>query len=240
MIDYHCHLLPNLDDGSRTIVESLLMAKKLANSGFTTVYCTPHHIPGLYDTTFAQVEAGVSRLRHLLAKEAIPLQLKTGMEYYVDEFFSEIITQAQPLEGTDLLLFEIPPACPSSRLILESIRCIKKHGFRPLLAHPERCFYPAAPTSRGLFRRRTREVTIDQLLTGADDNPVSLQDLVDSDCLLQGNIGSFSRAYGKSVQVNATRIANQGQYYCFGTDGHRIEQIDKVLQGLDAVNRLSV
>ncbi len=232
MVDYHCHLLPDLDDGSRSLYESVFMAKQLVAAGFCTVYCTPHLIHGFYETKVEQVDQSVAQLQTMLDKEGVCLRLKTGMEYYVDEYLDTYLETAVPLEGTDLLLFEIPPACQSAAVILDSIRLIKNRGFRPLLAHPERCINPPPGWSPGLFRRKIHHLGADQMLVAnLQDSPVTLADLIDCGCRLQGNIGSFAGVYGKPIRQYASVIANQGLYHCYGSDGHRINQLVQVLQG---------
>jgi protein-tyrosine phosphatase len=49
MIDFHCHILPGLDDGPKTIEEYIDMAEALQNAGFTAVYCTPQLIKVAYE-----------------------------------------------------------------------------------------------------------------------------------------------------------------------------------------------
>jgi protein-tyrosine phosphatase len=41
-IDYHCHILPGIDDGAVDLQDSIMLAKALKNWGFERVYCTPH------------------------------------------------------------------------------------------------------------------------------------------------------------------------------------------------------
>ena len=51
MIDFHCHILPGLDDGPAHIDESVAMAAALRDAGFRTIYCTPHLIKGCFERT---------------------------------------------------------------------------------------------------------------------------------------------------------------------------------------------
>ncbi|HHE07923.1 MAG TPA: phosphoesterase, partial [Chlorobaculum parvum] len=73
MTDYHCHLLPNIDDGPTTIDESIEMAKLLVNAGYDTVYCTPHLIKGLYEADNKTVKTAVNDLQNALNQEKIAL-----------------------------------------------------------------------------------------------------------------------------------------------------------------------
>ena len=92
MIDYHCHILPGIDDGCADLDESLELAQVLTTAGFTEVYCTPHCIHGVYNNTPSAVRAAVEQLQEQLTREGIPLRLSPGMEYYLDEYFSQKLT----------------------------------------------------------------------------------------------------------------------------------------------------
>src|SRR5665647_989200 len=86
MIDWHCHILPGLDDGPADIEKSLAMARLLAARGFATVYCTPHLIRGCYDATNDEVRRSLKELQQAITANGIPLALLAGREYYLDEF----------------------------------------------------------------------------------------------------------------------------------------------------------
>ncbi|MDN6641234.1 MAG: tyrosine protein phosphatase, partial [Tetragenococcus sp.] len=55
MIDLHCHILPNVDDGAGNMETSLAMAKEAVAQGITHILCTPHHNNGRYDNSKATV-----------------------------------------------------------------------------------------------------------------------------------------------------------------------------------------
>lgn len=44
MIDIHCHIIPNVDDGSNSVEETFKMLEEAKCNGFTDIICTPHHI----------------------------------------------------------------------------------------------------------------------------------------------------------------------------------------------------
>ena len=49
VIDLHCHLLPGIDDGPKTLETTLEMARIAVADGIETIFCTPHIYPGLYE-----------------------------------------------------------------------------------------------------------------------------------------------------------------------------------------------
>ena len=85
MIDYHCHLLPGIDDGPENIGESVAMAAALYKAGFKTIYCTPHAMKGYYDADNKQVLSALSNLRKRLNEENIKLEILSGRETRSDQ-----------------------------------------------------------------------------------------------------------------------------------------------------------
>ena len=137
MIDYHCHLLPALDDGPATLDEALLMARALADFGFREVHCTPHCLSGQFEFSPVEVRAAVTRLQAELDRAAIPLRLHPGMEYCLDAGFERFAANLLPLGESRLVLCEAPPrALPAALAGL--LELIVVQGFIPLIAHPER------------------------------------------------------------------------------------------------------
>ena len=81
MIDIHCHILPEIDDGPKTFDESVDMARMAAEDGITGIVATPHLNETLYDP--AEISRRVSWLRHLLRKENIPVSIMPGADVSV-------------------------------------------------------------------------------------------------------------------------------------------------------------
>lgn len=224
MIDYHCHILPALDDGANDLAESLEMARILAGFGFREVCCTPHCIRGSYDTTPALAREAVARLQAALEREGIDLRLQPGMEYYLDEYFLEL-DELLPLGDGRLVLVEAPSQ-GSMAVISEGIFRIARQGLTPLFAHPERCALLAPPATGGFFAKLWRNLAT----PGAKITPQnSLNMLKEMGCLFQGNLGSFSGVYGRQVAERAWAMLRQGLYACLGSDGHRPRSLRGIL-----------
>ena len=102
MIDWHCHILPGLDDGPAEIEQSLSMAGLLAAHGFTTVYCTPHLMRGCHEAGNDEVLRGIRELQHLINANHIPLTLLPGREYCLDEYLLTALEDPLPLGEADL------------------------------------------------------------------------------------------------------------------------------------------
>lgn len=206
MIDYHCHILPGIDDGARDLTESLEMARLLAGAGFRVVCCTPHCIRGSYDTTPAQVREAVTALQASLDREEIDLWLRPGMEYYLDEFFLRLDT-IQTLGEGRLALVEAP--CQANpEVVRAGLEKILAHNLTPLIAHPER-----SPLFNGADAAKRKTPNFE----------------VPTGCQFQGNIGSFTGFYGAKVQRCAYDKLRAGDYAVLGSDAHDSRRLAGVL-----------
>lgn len=219
MIDYHCHLLPGFDDGAATLAEALAMARILAAAGISVVHCTPHCIRGVYRHTPAQVVAAVAALQAELDRHSIPLHLRPGMEYYLDEFFSAQLADPLPLGETRLLLVESPSQGDPQRLY-ENLQLILSKGLIPLFAHPERCRLLDEVESGGNLWGRLRQATGWGSVPPSAEAPSLLDRIMAAGVLLQGNLGAFVGYYGSGVRQRALALGAAGRYHCFGSDGH--------------------
>jgi len=144
LIDFHCHLLPNIDDGPTHIDDSVAMAAALRDAGFTTVYCTPHLIKGSFEADSQTVRSSVSILQTRLSAENINIEILPGREYYLDEFLLNYLKDPLPLGQTRYIMVEIP-SHSSTEFVKETCFRIKCGGFIPMIAHPERCGLFAMP-----------------------------------------------------------------------------------------------
>ena len=226
MIDWHCHLLPGIDDGAPDLDEALAMAQSLAAAGYRQVCCTPHAIRGAYPNDRPRVEQAVAALQVALNTAAIPLQLLPGMEYYLDEFFPEQLSDPLPLGSTRLLLVEAPSR-PHPDVVRENLFRIVRQGLIPLLAHPERLAslrWEEPRPAGGLWRRLVGRIA------PADPDPLfDLRDLRALGCRFQGNLGSLCGYYGAEVRARAQALLQAGFYDRFGTDGHHQRGLRQIL-----------
>ncbi len=223
--DYHCHILPAIDDGAADPAEALAMARILAAAGFREVHCTPHLIKGAYETSPASVREAVANLQQALDDAGIPLRLKPGMEYSLDEFLLNYLADPLPLGDSSMVLVEAPfQAAPP--YLAEIMYQVIRRGFTPLIAHPERC---------EVFHDNAKLKTQNSELRGAK----LLDTLRDMGCLFQGNIGSFAGFYGERVRRHAQRFLEMGLYTHLGSDAHDSRHLERNLTaGLATISRI--
>lgn len=195
--DCHCHILPGLDDGARTLGESLSLARCQVRWGFRKAVCTSHRV-GKYPNEPEVVKRTCEVLQESLVREGIPLELTPSMEYrLVPETWPETLEKGWllPWEGNHILI-ELPIHKASrigSIVPEEEIRCLLDMGFQPVLAHPERYLY--------LDLERYRS-------------------LKDAGALFQRNVGSMEGLYGEAVSVRCEALLSEGLYDVMGTDLH--------------------
>ena len=227
--DYHCHILPGIDDGPVERKTSIEMARLLSQAGYSEVYCTPHLIKGIYEATTQEVLDERERLQRELEKNGIAIKLLAGREYYLDEFLLEFIRQPLLLEGTNCFMIEIPPQSAVD-LVKETLFEVTRRGYLPIIAHPERCPLLETPESetnkksgwKSLLSRNPSERNENE--SGND----LLQYLKRLGCHFQANLGSFSGHYGSSVKNNARNLEKNGTYDYAGTDAHSPETIKEI------------
>lgn len=241
--DWHCHVLPNLDDGAKSLTESLAIAEILAEAGFTNVHCTPHSISGSYEASSVRIRQATLELQEAICKAGIPLRVFAGSEYYCDEFLPARLHDPLPLGDSNMILMEAPlQATPT---LLSSIAYhVSLSGFTPLFAHPERCpllnsTEKAEFNSRSILGSILRfanaklktKISAPNLEPGTSNIEYDLSSLLRSiGCRFQGNLGSFAGIYGERVRKAAIKNIQNNLYDCLGSDTHASRGLSDWLQ----------
>lgn len=137
LTDRHCHILFGVDDGLRTLEDSLAVLAYYEEIGIKEVWCTPHIMEDLPNTT----EALRERFAQLQEAYTDPIKLHLAAEYMLDTLFEERFNAGDLLTMEDnTVLVETSTWNPPSDMT-GTLRRIQKAGYRPLLAHPERYRY---------------------------------------------------------------------------------------------------
>lgn len=190
MKDLHNHLLYRIDDGSKSLEESIEILNNLESEGVTSIVVTPHYIIGSnYNSNNIEKER---LLKELQKRTNIKLYL--GNEIYIDNRVSEEIKNGNisTINNSKYLLIELP--------LHEKMECAKdilfrlrNEGYIPIIAHPERYHY----------------ISLDELIG-----------YVEMGCLLQGNITSLNNKYGNNARLNLELLLKKRMIYVMGTDTH--------------------
>lgn len=133
MIDFHSHILPNIDDGSTTEEESINLIKEAKEAGFTGIISTSHYIQGYY-------ECDEYNRKQLL--DRIGFELYLGSEIYITSEIIELIEdkKASTINNTRYVLFELPMKT-KPLFVKEIVYKLIENGYIPIIAHPERYSY---------------------------------------------------------------------------------------------------
>jgi len=200
-VDLHSHLIPGIDDGSKSMKESISLLKGMEALGYEKVITTPHIMLDAYRNTPEIIRDGLKSLREVAIKEGITLEIEAAAEYYLDDGFEELLHKGNVLtiEGK-YLLFETSYFAKPMQLE-EMIFAITSSGYVPLMAHPERYRYVKNPLKE--FSR-----------------------FKDLGVLFQVNLNSFIGHYGKDAKQKADFLSKEGMIDFLGSDVHHSKQVD--------------
>lgn len=134
--DFHCHILPGVDDGVRTMEDTLAILKDYESLGIETVWCTPHVMEDVPNTT----EGLKARFAELKEAYKGPIQLNLAAEYMMDYLFLDRLESDDLLTIDGKVLVETSYFNPPANLDA-TLERIKSKGYFPILAHPERYMY---------------------------------------------------------------------------------------------------
>ena len=137
MVDIHTHILPGLDDGSRSLEESVDMAVIAAENGLNHIVASSHG--NCFPYSMEEYWEQFRNLQSELRNRQIPVTLYPGMEIYLDEDAQELLEKQELLSinNTRNLLVEFPME-EESQNICRRIAEIQKMEYTVILAHPER------------------------------------------------------------------------------------------------------
>ena len=140
-VDLHSHLLPDIDDGVKSIKESLTIIKKFQELGYKKLITTPHIMSHRYPNTKDIILKKLELLQKYIENENLNIKIVASAEYYLDNTFLEQIKTNTLLPfNNKYILFETTYQSEPINLF-EVIFEMQSKGYIPVLAHPERYFY---------------------------------------------------------------------------------------------------
>lgn len=188
--DRHSHILFGVDDGLKTLEDSLEVLAYLETVGISDLWCTPHIMEDVPNST----DALKNRFAELQNAYKGPIRLHLAAEYMLDTVFAQRLQDRDLLTmGGDVVLVETSVWNPPTEFYA-MLEDIKRAGYHPLLAHPERYRY-------------LRDKDYEKLYSMGVG--------------FQLNLGSLVGYYGETAQTKAKMILEKGWYRHFGSDCHR-------------------
>lgn len=203
LCDFHNHLLPGVDDGSKDVTMSVNMLKAYQKLGFSTVIPSPHIYQELFPNTPETIQKAFQKLTEANYSDKFPTINSYIAEYMVDESFINKLENKIPnlLIYKKYILLEIH-FFGNIQLLEEACFELSHKGIIPILAHPERYYYLK---------------TISQFKA-----------LKQKGFYLQLNALSLLGHYGLEVKEKAQLILKSGLYDFLATDAHNKENLDKL------------
>ncbi len=218
MIDLHAHILPDIDDGPRTLEESLAMARMAVAEGITTMVATPHlfrrrstDFHDLIDPD--DLRRAVRRFNEKLGEAEIGLTVLPGCEIplfpdiikFIDDHRVVTINDGQRYICLEMPDSVIPPA--TENIIFE----LSSRGITPIITHPERnpIFY---------------------------EMPQKLRRFISLGCLAQITARSLTRGFGWRVSRFTRKLVREGLVHIMATDAHSVAKRPPLMQ--DALKKL--
>ncbi|MBW6514513.1 MAG: capsular biosynthesis protein [Candidatus Syntrophosphaera sp.] len=195
MIDIHCHLLPQLDDGSRSAEDSLSQLRLMSEGGISHAFLTSHFMSGHYEYDRADYDARLQNLRDLARANGIDIKLHPGFEIYLHPKSLENIIKHNLVLGNSRYILVESDLNGLPEDFYANIFPLLRKGYRPILAHAER--YVS-------IMQKTREA----------------KNLIDLNVYMQVNAGSLVGAYGEKVRQTAWILVRNGWAHLLGSDDH--------------------
>lgn len=207
-IDIHSHILPNIDDGSKSFEESLSLIKRLHSFGVKNSVATPHIMDGVWDNNSETINNKLFDLKNYLKKQdVVDITIRAAAEYLLDSNFEKLLDTEKLLTIKDnYLLVEMSYLNPPINL-KELLFKIQIAGYKPILAHPERYVF---------YHNSYQEYL----------------KLKESGCLFQLNLLSLSNYYGSSTQKITKKLLKENLFDFAGTDTHTHRHLD-FLEGIN-------
>ena len=139
MFDLHSHILPGLDDGAKTIEESMKMLRAAAGDGIRGMAATPHGKDVREAGALGLVSEHVETLNWLAGEETLDIKIYVGMENHLTPDLPELVIsgRALPINVGPYILVELPfDSLPD--FTNDVLARLQDQGLTPLIAHPER------------------------------------------------------------------------------------------------------
>lgn len=200
-VELHSHLIPGIDDGVKTMEESLEVLRGWADMGYRKAITTPHIMGDFYRNGPHNILPALEALRKAIKENKISIELEAAAEYLVDDALEQKIEKKELLTfGKNYVLIELP-FTESPANLKNVLFNMQVNGYKPVLAHPER--YP--------FMSHRKE---------------KYEELFESGILFQVNIFSLIGHYSPQVQKAAEYLIDKKMVNMIGSDTHGPRHLD--------------
>lgn len=196
LVDTHCHILPEVDDGARSMEETRQMLQEAYEDGIRYIIATPHHHPRRGRKSPKQLRRQLKLVREEAAQISDELRIYLGTEIYFGQDIPERLREELILtmNKTKYVLVEFSPGDPFD-YICQGIQQIQMKGYEVILAHIERyqCMYK---------------------------NIENVEHLKHMGVRIQVNADSITGESGWKAKRFVRRLIDERLVFCVGTDAH--------------------
>lgn len=201
-VDMHSHLLPGIDDGSKSMAETIQLIVRLNELGFEKLYTTPHIMQDYYKNSPEIILPLLAQVQKELEKRQINVRIEAAAEYYLDEGFVKKLDSEKLLTFGDNYLLVETSYMNKPRQLEEVFFKLKTKGYKPILAHPERYVYMY-------------------------DDFSEYEKLYERGILFQLNINSLTGYYSPKAKQIAEKLIDQKMINFAGTDCHAERHLER-------------
>jgi len=206
-VDMHSHLIPGIDDGAKTIDDSIALIRSLHALGYKKLITTPHIMSDFYKNTPEIINAGLQKVKESLKNNNIDIELEAAAEYYIDFDFEAKIKEKNLMKfGNNYVLVELS-MINAPDFLGKIIFDMKTNGYNPVLAHIER--YPYWHNNLSQYEK-----------------------FADMGVLLQLNISSLGGQYGPHCKKAAEFLVDHNMIDFIGSDCHNLHYIELLKKSL--------
>lgn len=203
----HSHLIPGIDDGAKTLDDSVSLVRRMNSLGYTKLITTPHIQHDFFRNTPEIILGGLEKVRNAVREEKIPVELEAAAEYLLDDGFETLAEQGKLLSFSGKhILVELSYFNPNPNLksLVFNLQC---DGYKVILAHPERYTYWFSDIGK-------------------------FEDLKSRGVFFQLNIVSLAGFYPDPVKKFAEKLIDKGMYEFAGSDMHNMNYMNALEKSL--------
>ena len=200
-IDIHSHVLHGLDDGAKTLKDTVYLIESMKDFGFEKIMTTPHTTPLVWENTKEGIISKLEEVKSEIPELAKSVSLNAASEYLMDESFLRRLENEKILALKDnVVLVEMSYMNPPIHLYDILFKLVSL-GYQPVLAHPER--YNFYANDFNAFKK-----------------------LKKAGCLFQLNLLSVTGYYGSGIAHIADELLKNDMYDFAGSDIHHDNHIN--------------
>ena len=215
MIDFHTHILPNVDDGSKSVEETFSLLKEAEAVGFDSIISTSHYIENYYESPVEERQEWINALSMALKKERINVNLYLGNEVYFSENIIKLLNENKiaKINNSKYMLFEFAMNVKPIN-VYDVIYELLQNKIIPILAHPERYRF-------------------------VQQDPSLIYELIETGVLMQSNYASIIGWYGEKTQILVKKFLESNMISFLGSDVHRPNTIyPKIPEAIERIEEI--